>query len=456
MRKEKLGTAMPFRAAAIVLLASCALASPVRAQVAAPFVGKVQADTAYLTGAAGATDIAFSGDGRAVVTRKGGSVVVRRANGTTTTIAYPFGGTLDTSSEKGLLGVVADPNVAVSGRFYFFVSNGPTSDKNRVYAAVLTAGDTLTVDPTPIVAASRGLGPGLEGPANHNGGGLSIHGDQLYISVGDTGSNATPPVNKYGSCLNKGNGKVLRVNLDGTIPSDNPLVGLAGVSACATPTGAWATAAPDARVFAWGFRNPWRIWVDSQTGLLWTGDVGEGAQEEVSIGPGGQHYGFPFFEGAQAWGDLQGVNCVTMTPSHPCTPPAHSYGHSVGQAVTGGLIPDGQAWAQVFGGTHYLFADSSAGWLRALPVNAGRSGFTSSTALLFAEYVDSAPVSLRMGRDGAVYAVMFGAGAVYRFAPVTASQTVPALPKPATLTMLAVVLALAVMVMRTGAPKRRR
>ena len=60
-----------------------------------------------------------------------------------------------------------------------------------------------------------------------------MHKGQLYIGVGDTGANATPPVNKYGACLNKPNAKILRVNLDGTIPTDNPLVDLAMVTGCA-------------------------------------------------------------------------------------------------------------------------------------------------------------------------------------------------------------------------------
>ncbi len=47
----------------------------------------------------------------------------------------------------------------------------------------------------------------------------------LYIAVGDTGANATPPVNKFGSCLNKGNGKILRVNLDGNDPDRQPAHG---------------------------------------------------------------------------------------------------------------------------------------------------------------------------------------------------------------------------------------
>src|SRR5262249_12556910 len=162
----------------------------------------------------------------------------------------------DTSSEKGLLGVVADPNVVSNHAFYFYVSNGPTADKHRVYRAVLDASNTLTVDATPVIAASRGTGPGLEGPANHDGGSLFIYQGQLYLGVGDTGSNATPPVNKFGSCLNKGNGKLLRVNLDGTVPSNNPLVPVGTVTACDTTTGPWSTAGPDKRIFAWGLRNP--------------------------------------------------------------------------------------------------------------------------------------------------------------------------------------------------------
>ena len=366
------------RLASLAIAAAAWIGAPpgARADLAPGFVGKLSVDAAFVTGAAGATDIAFSADGRALVTRKTGQIVVRHADGTTALIAYPFGGTLDTASEKGLLGVVADPDVAQNRAFYFYVSNGPTADKHRVYRAVLAEGsDSLTVDPVPVIAASRGFGPGLEGPANHDGGGMVIHDGQLYVGVGDTGANASPPTNKYGSCLNKGNGKILRVNLDGTVPSDNPLVGLASVSACATPTGAWTTAAPDPRIFAWGFRNPWRLWVDPQTSLLFIGDVGEVTQEEISIGGPDQHYGYPFEEGTQIWGNVDGMNCATLTPSRPCTPPAFSYPRSPGFAVTGGLIPEACGWSNVFPGAHYVYGDSGAGWIRALPMNATRTGF---------------------------------------------------------------------------------
>ncbi len=406
------------------------------AELASEFAGKVTLDDGYVTGAASPTDIAFSGDGRALVTMKAGSILIRHANGTTATIGYPFPGTLDTDSEKGLLGVVADTAVAQNRAFYFYVSNGTTTaDKHRVYRAVLGAStDTLAVDATPIIAASRGNGPGLEGPANHDGGGLFISGGKLFVSVGDTGSNASPPVNKYGSCLNKGNGKILRVNLDGSVPSDNPLASAGFVSACATTTGPWTAAAPDPRIFAWGLRNPWRFMVDTVTGLLWIGDVGESTSEEIDIGRGNQHYGYPFVEGSQVWGAVDGMNCNTLTPSRACTPPAFTYGHDVGSAITGGVIVDGCGWKNVFGGTDYVFGDSGAGWIRVLPLTADRTALSSTTPVDFAS--GAAPVSFRVGPDQSLYVVFNSDGTVQRFTPVSrtgsdcAAAVVPATPGP--------------------------
>jgi len=424
-------------------LATILLSAATHATLAPALVGKIEVDTAWATGLPQATDIAFAGDGRAIITRKTGELVIRQVDGALVALAYPFGGTLDSVSEKGLLGVVADPAVATNKRFYFYVSNGPTNDKHRVYGAVLTAANTLTVDASPLIAAGPGR-PGLEGPANHAGGGLVIHAGQLYVGVGDTGANASPPTNKYGSCLNKPNGKVLRVNLDGSVPGNNPLVGVAAVSACATPTGAWTSAAPDPRIFAWGMRNPWRIWVDPVTGLLWTGDVGEGNSEEVSIGGAGEHFGYPFVEGSQVWGNVEGLNCASLSPSRPCSPPAFAYGRTVGRAITGGLVLDSAQWQAALGGVHYLFGDSSAHWVRALPVNGARTGFSASSLVDVANYAGARPVSFRQGPDGALYVVMLGLGAVYRFGPATIAsidaQRVPFLP-PAALLALATCIA---------------
>jgi glucose/arabinose dehydrogenase len=141
------------------------------------------------------------------------------------------------------------------------------------------------------------IADGLQGPANHDGGGLIVYKNQLYVSVGDTGANDSPPVNKYGACLNNPNGKILRVNLDGSIPGDNPLGALGEVTAC-TPatrtTGDFTRMEPDKRIYAWGTRNAWRFWVDPMTDLLWVGNVGEVTRESIYVGGKGSNFGWPF------------------------------------------------------------------------------------------------------------------------------------------------------------------
>jgi len=235
----------------------CATASPAATLAAGEPAGAFDL-TLFASTLDQPTDIAILPDGRAVITERRGNVVIRKVDKT-----LVDAGTITVFSqqaEQGLLGVVADPDFASNKTLYFYASAGAdTANRHQVLKITLGDDDKLASGRTAIVDK------GLEGPANHDGGGLVIHRDadgtnRLYISVGDTGRNKTPPVNRYGTCLNKPNGKILRVNLDGTIPSDNPLSGLAMVSACDTQEGGALTMAPpDKRIFAWGFRNPFRF-----------------------------------------------------------------------------------------------------------------------------------------------------------------------------------------------------
>lgn len=432
-RVRTLGTGVSRASARALLIpnvtwALLAVTYPAHAELAAPFQDTLTVDSEYANGVSGATDIAFSADGRAVITRKNGQVVIRRANGTTNVLPASLFGSVSSLGEQGLLGVVADPNVAENKAFYFYVTitGGEGGSEHRVLKAVLTDQDTLTVDPMPIIAAARNNGPPLTAPDNHNGGGMAIHKGQLYVGVGDTGANSTPPSNKFGSCLNNPHGKILRVNLDGSVPTDNPLVGKSDVTACTTRTGSWSTGAPDTRIFAWGFRNPWRLWFDSQTDLMWVGDVGETTSEEISAGKGGQHYGFPFVEGSKSYGDVAGKNCSTMSPGVPCTPPVHTYPRGEGGgkgSITGGLIPSGCGWEKALGGTFFLFGDFEKNWVRAVPVNAQRNGVPEvdgapAKSVNFDVFSSSTgPVSFRMGPDESLYIVYYSAAAVYRYTP---------------------------------------
>jgi glucose/arabinose dehydrogenase len=389
-------------------------AGPVRAQLA-PGEPLAQLQFAnWVSNLGGATDIVFLPDGRAVVTRKSGDVAVVGKDGMVLqAMAYKF--TVDTGSEKGLLGVVAD----AQDNLYFYASTGmDAADKHRVYRGRLGADNTVTVElDKPIVTG------GLEGPANHDGGGLIVHEGQLYVGVGDTGANATPPQNKYGACLNKANGKILRVNLDGSIPADNPLFAVPMATSCSQRTGGtFELAPPDKRIYAWGFRNPWRLWIDPQTDLMWIGDVGETTEEEITVGGKGSNHGWPFNEGKVKYpAPLGGLSdCAMMTPPTTCQPPEDSYPHNGSAAsVTGGLIPSaGCGWGAFE--QRYIFGDYNKGIVWTLDVKPDHSGAVPGSRKDFARV--SSPVSFRMGPDGGVYVVSAGEGSVKRIAP----KTIPA------------------------------
>jgi MYXO-CTERM domain-containing protein len=362
------------------------------------------------------TDLTFLSDGRAVVTTKTGKISVLAADGTVIKdAAYSFAG-LDTASEKGVLGVVRDD----ADTIYLYVSNGTSNgDKHKIYKGTVAADGTITV------AEKTIEGGGLEGPANHDGGGLQIYKNQLYVSVGDTGYNATPPTNKYGACLNKANGKILRINLDGSIPTDNPLANVAMATGCTTPTGGdYAMAAPDKRIWAWGFRNPWRFWIDSQTDLAWIGDVGEGTEEEVSLGGIGSNHGWPFNEGKVNYPNPLGglKDCKDMTPSTTCVAPQFSYPHdgpSKEASVTGGLIPPkGCGWGAFEG--RYFFGDYNRNVVWTLDVAADRKSAVAGSRKTAIDV--PAPVSFRMGPGGAMYIASHSTGIVKKVVP----KTVPA------------------------------
>jgi MYXO-CTERM domain-containing protein len=381
---------------------------------------------------AGVTDFRFVPDGRMVLTRKVGNVVVRKNDGTLVAAGVLPANTV---SEQGLLGVEVHPDFANNQTLFFYYSSGAGDtppgtdlDRQRVVSIVLKADNTLDMTTEKILV--QGF---LHGPANHDGGALSIGPDKkLYIGVGDTGCNSgVAPggaiTNYFGTCLTNGNGKILRVNLDGTIPNDNPLVGVAAASACSAGASCGAdiattgTAAPRTEIWAWGFRNPFRFWHDPKTGSLWVGDVGEVTYEEVTIVQKGKHHGWPYREGAHGY---PVAKCQEVTPNAgDCVEPLYDCSHSASvagqdgecQSITGGLIVDSCDWPATFRG-QYFFADNSKGTVFTIQTNAARSALTAGTRKEFGNGFGT-PTALHAGPDGALYIANFTGNNIARIAP---------------------------------------
>ena len=164
------------------------------------------------------------------------------------------------------------------------------------------------------------------------------------------------------------------------VPPDNPFVGVVG-------------AAPE--VFAYGFRNPWRMDFDRATGTLFLADVGEDRTEEVNVVTQGGNYGWDRVEGSSCFSIA--LNCARPGD----VAPIFAYSHAGARcSVTGGVVYRGQAVPSLYGA--YVFADWCSGDIWAM--DADRPG----SAHLIAEGV-AGIVTFGLGPDGEVLIARYGA-----------------------------------------------
>jgi glucose/arabinose dehydrogenase len=315
-------------------------------------------------------------------------------------LATPF---LDITSrvlyggEEGLLSVAFHPLYATNQYFYVDYTR-----RNAAGDTVYTMIERYTVSADSNVADSSTHKLILQiiqpqpvtSYPNHKGGLVMFGPDgMLYIGMGDGGSGGDPQnrAQNPDSLL----GKVLRIDVDGgdpyAIPLGNPFKNGGG--------------APE--IWALGLRNPWRFAFDRSAGLLYIGDVGQGAWEEVDVQPasqGGLNYGWRFMEGAHCYNP---TNCS----SAGLVLPAVEYDHSNGQcAVIGGFVYRGARFPTLAG--QYFYAELCAGWVRSLTYAGGAvTGQTSWTL----EPGPGSPQSFGEDARGELYLLTAG-GDVYRIA----------------------------------------
>ena len=172
---------------------------------------------------------------------------------------------------------------------------------------------------------------------------------------------------------------MLRINPDGSIPTDNPFF--------TTATG------NNRAIWALGLRNPFTFAVQPGTGRIFINDVGQNTWEEINDGIAGANYGWPTTEGE------------TSNPAFRS--PLFAYGHgsgaTTGCAITGGTFynpPVVQFPAAYVG--DYFFADYCSGWIR-------RYDPATDSVAAFATGISS-PVDLKVGADGSLYYLSISAG----------------------------------------------
>ena len=358
-------------------LISSALSFPVgAASLPSGFV-----ETTFATGLSSPTAMDFAPDGRLFVCLQGGTLRVIK-NGAL--LPAPFLTlTVDSAGERGLLGIAFDPNFATNNFLYVYYTVPGSIAHNRV-SRFTANGDVAAANSEMIILDLDNL----SGAGNHNGGAIHFGPDgKLYIAVGENanGSNSQTLANLLG--------KVLRINADGTIPTDNPFFNTSGARK---------------EIWALGLRNPFTFAFQPGTTRMFINDVGQSTWEEINDGIAGSNYGWPITEGP------------TSDPRFRA--PLFAYGHgstsTTGCAITGGTFynPATMQFPASYAGK-YFFADLCGGWIRLLDPS-------NNTAADFASGISS-PVDLKVAADGSLYYLAIGSSAVFkvRYSPVSPTIT---------------------------------
>ncbi len=304
-----------------------------------------------------------------------------------------------------VLGFTFHPGFATN-RFLFVNYNEPGGRENGSFVSRFTLAtlDPPTVDPASEKVILRWLSGG------HNGCALEFGPDgTLYISTGD-GASPDPPdgVRNTGQDISDLLGAILRIDVDHpepgraySIPRDNPFVDV-------------PKAAPE--VWAFGFRNPFRMSFDRVTGELWAGDVGWEQWEMIHRIRKGGNYGWAIAEGPN-----RHVRPDLTPGPGPILPPVVALPHNEAASITAGRAYHGRRLPGLRGA--FVYGDWETGKFWALRTEGDR-------VVSNEELCDTTlkPVAFAEDHDGELLVLDYGGG-LHRFLPNPAPPANEAFPR---------------------------
>jgi glucose/arabinose dehydrogenase len=335
------------------------------------------------SGISNPTVMAFAPDGRIFVAQQNGALRVIK-NGAL--LATPFIQlNVNSSGERGLIGVALDPNFATNQFIYLYYTL-PDGSRNRI--SRFTGNGDVAVAGSEMVLLN--LDP-LSSATNHNGGAMHFKNGLLYVAVGENANGANA------QNLDTYLGKILRINPDGSVPAGNP----------------FATGSEQRRrVWAYGLRNPYTFSIQPGTGRIFINDVGQSTWEEIDDATnGGLNFGWPTAEG----------NSSNAAFTNPVFQYPHGSGDGTGCAITGGTFfnPATSNYPAAYRG-RYFFQDLCNRWINVLDLTT-----TPATRAPFATGLGGDALSIDVGNDGNLYYLERSTGALFKI--IYTVNTVPAI-----------------------------
>jgi glucose/arabinose dehydrogenase len=219
--------------------------------------------------------LAFLPDGRMLVTQKGGSMVIVRADGSavdaTITSGLPL---VNSSGQGGLLDVALDPDFGTTPWVYFTYSEEIAGVAGTALGRGQLQGTALQN-----VAVIWRQTPKVNS-GTHYGSRIVFRPDNtLYVTVGDRGQDdPEAPTAANAQNVAKTLGKVVRLNRDGSIPLNNPTFAQSGALS---------------GLYSIGHRNPQGAALEPGTSNLWLTEHGPRGGDELNLVLPGRNYGWP-------------------------------------------------------------------------------------------------------------------------------------------------------------------
>ena len=369
------------------------------------------------------TSMAFLGANDILVLEKQSGRVQRVVNGVVQGPVLDLA--VNAASERGLLGIALAPDFAVSRAVYLYWTESSTgADTNVLSQTPLLGnrvdrfvwnGSSLTFDQN--VARLRALQADAGQPerGNHNGGTIGFGPDgKLYVAIGDVGRRGqlqnlpggpagSGPDDQFGGPAPDTahfTGAVLRLNPDGTAPTDNPFFAVG--AAIGGEVGANIQ-----KLFAYGMRNSFGMAFDPASGSLWMSENGDDSFDELNLVTPGMNGGwvqimgplsriaeYKEIETSAAYGGLQQIRwdpsniadteeealaALFMLPGAAYSDPEFSWKYGIAPAAIGFM--DGDALGSEYDGSLFVGAgrtDLEDGYLYRFILDAARTGIDAT------------------------------------------------------------------------------
>jgi aldose sugar dehydrogenase len=327
--------------------------------------------------------LAFLPDGRMLVTERVGRLRIIEADGSLN--PQPVGGVPEgfVAAQAGLMDVLLDPEFASNQQLYLSYAYG-TSQANNTRLAKARLVDGQLKDVRVLFSAL----PAKSGAAHYGGRMAWLPDKTLVLTLGD-GFDWREEAQSTANHL----GKIVRLNRDGSIPQNNPLVGLAGAAE---------------EIYSFGHRNVQGIVYDDELQRLYSHEHGPRGGDELNLIEPGTNYGWPLI----TYGvDYTGAQISPYTELPGLQQPLLHWTPSVAPSsltlYRGSLFPQWQG--DLFAST---LAERSVRRIRL------QDGKLAGQEVLFEE-LDERIRDVRGGPDGALYLLTDSAeGRVLRVVPV--------------------------------------